>query len=89
MEDAGGELVPIETPRQEAEVICGAEFASCVCVLPYEHESEIHECQPWCGGSWRVEEIANSIGVMAPVNMPVTFPMRADPFTMFGYFGGL
>lgn len=36
------------------EVLCSATAGRCLCVLPAQHDPDVHECDPVaCGGQWR------------------------------------
>ena len=59
----------------EATVVCGAEFARCVCTLDPDHDGDVHECRPPCGGSWRVDDDGGQV--------PVTWPLGVSPEAAF------
>ena len=59
----------------DTAVVCGAEFARCICVLDVGHDAEIHECRQPCGGSWRVDGDGEQV--------PVTYPLGVSPEAAF------
>ena len=59
----------------DAEVVCGAEFARCICTLDVDHDGD-HAClRGACGGSWRVDDDGGQV--------PVTFPLGVSPEAAF------